>query len=135
MSAKLCATGGQAMTVQEFVCYRCDIWWHDKYSFWRGYQSSCPRCGKSCRAIRDTLEYADQREMEYTGFDIGGPLFEDEESGAEKTEADLEAERGQIHEEIAEALESVGAETSDIDADVEGAGADDGGESAAGNSS
>ena len=115
------------MSVEEFVCYPCGAHWHDKYSFWRGYQSFCPWCGESRRAIRDARREDDNRRaIKHTGFDIAGPLFESEENGAEETEGDLVAEQGQIHDEIAEALGSVDAETSDIDADAEGSGADAG---------
>ena len=114
------------MSVQEFVCYRCDEWWYDKYSFWRGYQSSCPRCGKSRRAFRDVLENDEERVTDYIGFDVDGAVLEFEENGAEKNGGDLEVEPEHMHDSIAEALGSVEAETSDIDPGVEGADADAG---------
>ena len=109
------------MSIQEFVCYPCGAHWHDKYSFWSGYQSLCPWCGESRPAVRDIREYTDRREIEYAGFDIAGPLFEFEENVAE---GDLEAEPDQIHDEMAAVSESLGTATSDPDVDVEGAGAD-----------
>lgn len=114
------------MSVEEFVCYPCQIWWHDKYVFWRSYQSLCPGCGKSRPAVRDITKFADQQVVERPGFDIDGPIFEFEESGVGKTHADLEAERAQIHDEIVESLGIAAAEAADIDTDVEGAGADSG---------
>ncbi len=105
-------------SVQEFVCHDCMRFWRDKYSFWNGYQSTCPRCGKACEAVCDTQVYADQQEMEGL-FD--GPLFDIEAESYEKSygksEVDLEAERDQIHDEIAEALGAVESETSDADED------------------
>lgn len=58
-----------------------------------------------------------------------GPLFDFEVDNYEKAEADLEAERDVIHDEIAEALGTVEADTSDIngcDADAESDGDDSG---------
>jgi hypothetical protein len=46
-----------------------------------------------------------------------GPLFGFEVEDYEKTEADLEAERDLIHDEIAEALGAVECETYDADED------------------
>jgi hypothetical protein len=100
--------------VQEFVCHDCTQFWRDEYSFWNGYQSTCPRCGKSCEAVCDTQVFADQQEME--GL-YDGPLFDFEGETAERTEADLESERDQIRDEICEALGAVEPETSDADED------------------
>ena len=58
-----------------------------------------------------------------------GPLFNFDDKDLEKTEADLEAERDVIHDEIAEALGAVEADTSDIsdcDSDAESDGDDSG---------
>lgn len=112
--------------VQQFICYPCGKSWQDKYTFWRGYRSPCPLCGKLCEAFCDTQVFADQKEMR--GL-YDGPLFDFDDEGLEKTEADLEAERDLIHDEITEALGAVEADTSDIDddgADAE-ADADEGG--------
>jgi hypothetical protein len=40
--------------VQGFFCQDCMLFWRDKYSFWNGYQSTCPCCGKACEAVCDT---------------------------------------------------------------------------------
>jgi hypothetical protein len=111
--------------VQEFVCYDCSQFWRDKYSFWNGYQSACPLCGKSCEAVCDTQAFADQKEMR--GL-YDRPLH-DYREGYGRTEADLEAERDLIHDEIVEALgaaesTSEADEDSDSDQDADG---DDGG--------
>jgi hypothetical protein len=58
--------------------------------------------------------YADQQEM--AGL-YDGPLFNFDDEELEKTEADLEAERDLIHDEIAEALGAVEADVSDGDSD------------------
>jgi len=116
--------------VQEFVCYSCAQFWRDKYSFWNGYQSTCPRCGKSCEAVCDTQVYADEQEME--GILIDGPPLDPDIESDERTEADVEAGRGQIRDEIAEALGAVEFEISnadedaDSDADADGDDSDDG---------
>jgi hypothetical protein len=112
-------------TVQEFVCYDCAQFWRDKYSFWNGYQSACPRCGRSCEAVCDTQAFADQKEMRGV---YDRPLCDFRE-GYGRTEADLEAERDLIHDEIVEALGAVESaseadEDSDGDEDADG---DDGG--------
>jgi hypothetical protein len=109
--------------VREFICHPCAQKWRDTYTFWRGYLSACPLCGRQCEAICDTQVFADQKEMKGL-FD--GPLFEVDGEHPERTEGDLEAERDTIHDEIAEALGAVEADISDIgdsdaDADLEGA--------------
>jgi len=48
-----------------------------------------------------------------------GPLFHFENESYEITETDLEAERGQIRDEIAEALGAVEADTSDTDSEAD----------------
>jgi hypothetical protein len=112
-----------------FICYSCGLEWRDTYSIWRGYCSPCPGCGKACQAFCDTEVFADQEEMAHLPTDYRSlhPNFEDDE----RTEADLDAERGQIRDEIVEALGAV-ASTSDTvedsDADED---ADDDGEDAA----
>jgi hypothetical protein len=114
--------------VQEFVCHDCMRFWRDKYSFWNGYQATCPRCGKACEAVCDTQVFADQQEMEGL-FD--GPLFDFEAESYEKAEADLEGERDQIRDEISEALGAVESEASDADEDSDAdgdAGGDDSGD-------
>lgn len=98
--------------LQDFVCHDCPYLWRDKYSFWNGYQSTCPRCGNACPAVCDTQVFVDQEE--WKGF-YDGPLFDFEAEGQEKTEADLEGERDQIHDEIAEALGAIEADESDVD--------------------
>ena len=102
--------------VQEFVCDDCMLFWRDKYTFWNGYQSACPSCGKACKAVCDTQVFDDEREM--AGV-YDGRLLNREAGNYEKTEADLEAERDQIRDEIVEALGAVEAE-SDVDADADG---------------
>jgi hypothetical protein len=104
-------------SVQEFTCQDCAQFWRDKYSFWNGYRSACPRCGKACDAVCDTQVHSDQQEM--AGF-YDGPLFDFESEDYEKTEADLDAERDVIHDEIAEAIGAVGSETSGADEDSDG---------------
>lgn len=104
--------------VQQFVCHDCTLFWRDEYSFWNGYQSTCPRCGKSCEAVCDTQVFADQQEME--GLLIDGPPLDLDIESDERTEADLESERDQIRDEIAEALGAVESENSDADEDSDG---------------
>jgi hypothetical protein len=113
-------------SVQEFVCHDCALFWRDKYSFWNGYQSTCPRCGKACEAVCDTQVYADQQEMEGV---YEGPLVDFEGESHEKAEADLEAERDQIRDEISEALGAVESEASDADEDSDADGDADGDDS------
>jgi hypothetical protein len=96
---------------QQFICYPCGQSWQDKYTFWNGYRSPCPLCGKLCEAFCDTQVFADQKEIDSL---YDAPLFGFDSEGPEKTEADLEAERDLIHDEIAEALGAVEADTSDI---------------------
>ncbi len=103
-------------SVQVFVCHDCAQSWRDKYSFWNGYQSTCPRCGKACEAVCDSQVFADQRE--WKGF-YDAPVFDFEDAGREKTEADLEADRDVIHDEIAEALGAVETDVSDPDSDAD----------------
>jgi hypothetical protein len=119
-------------SIQEFVCHECTLYWRDKYAFWNGYQSTCPQCGKSCEAVCDTQEYADQQEM-MASYDRPlvdhRSLVDYEHEDHEKTEADLEAERDLIHDEIVEALGAVEADMSDIDdseAGTDSEGADNG---------
>ena len=100
-------------SVQKFVCHDCAQYWWDKYSFWNGYRSACPLCGKSCIAVCDTQEYDDQREMEAL-YD-SRPLFIVDDEDFEKSEADLEGERDLIRDEIMEALGAIEGDTSDID--------------------
>jgi len=107
---------------EQFVCFPCGHCWYDTYSLWQGYMSSCPRCGRNCQAYRDTEMFADRQEM--AGLGVYGPLFDDPDFyGYEKTEEDLEAERDQIHDEIAESLGAVESVTSGADEDI-GADAD-----------
>ena len=101
--------------IQEFICYPCGQSWQDTYSFWRGYRSPCPLCGRACQAFRDTEVFTDQQEME--GLLIDGPPLDPDIESDERTEADLEAERDQIRDEIGEALGAVESETSDAEAD------------------
>lgn len=110
-----------------FSCPRCDVTWEDAYTLWRGYCSSCPSCGRSCEAIEDTEEYHDRRYMDCLEFPSK------ENSGEEKTEEDLEAERETIHDEIAEALAAAEHDTdtdaeTDIDADADSDGHGDAGD-------
>jgi hypothetical protein len=113
-------------STREFICYPCGQLWHDEYTFWRGYLSPCPLCGEQCQAVCDTQVFADQQEM--AGF-YEAPLFDFREKTPEKTEADLEAERDLIHDEIVEALGAVEADMSDVDdseADTDSEGAENG---------
>lgn len=100
--------------IEEFVCHDCTQFWRDKYSFWNGYQSTCPLCGKACDAVCDTQMYADQQEMRGL-YDRPLHDYRDKyrDKSDERTEDDLEAERELIHDEIVEALGAI--ETSDID--------------------
>ena len=116
--------------IQEFNCYPCGRSWQGTYSFWRGYLSPCPVCGRACQAFCDTEVFADQQEMQ--GLLIDGPPLDPDIESDERTEADLEAERDQIHDEIAEALGAVESENSeadeesDTDEDADGDGNSDG---------
>jgi|SRR5665213_984865 len=115
------------MRTEKFICYSCGRSWQDTYSFWRGYHSPCPGRGRACQAFCDTEVFVDQEEM--AGLVIDGPPL-DPDIEDERTEADLEVERGQIHDEIAEALGAVGsAPATDDDSDTEGDADADGGDS------
>jgi len=113
---------------EEFVCFPCGQWWFDTYSLWRGYVSPCPHCGRSCKAYCDTDVFADHQEAESvrryeTLYDA--PCFDE----FEKTEESLEAERGEIHDEIAESIAAVEADVGDDqDADSDGDGEGDTGD-------
>jgi hypothetical protein len=106
-------TGTSDPMTQTFSCPECYITWHDEYTFWHGYTSTCPNCGRECQAtIDDSSSLSD--------FCSGDPLFED----VDRAEEDIEAEGDAIHDEIPEALGAAEADASG-DADGEGAGGEE----------
>lgn len=98
------------MSTREFVCFSCGQWWQDEYSFWRGYCSPCPACGKDCPAFCDTEVFADQEEM-------GGNGLLANVDDNEGIEADLEAEGSRTHGEIIQARGPAEVNTTDIEDD------------------
>ena len=114
------------MSREQFYCEPCNVSWYDDCTFWNGYLSSCPQCGENREAIINTdFSFTDPRMMDGPVFDLAERAGEDQ--AAERSEGDLEAERDIIHDEIAEALGSVGAvggADADEDGDSEGEGGD-----------
>lgn len=95
---------------ETFSCPECYITWRDEYTFWHSYTSTCPNCGRECRATIDSSS-------SLSDLCSGDHLFE----AVERTEEDIEAQRETIHDEIAEALGAADAD----DADGDGSGGEE----------